>query len=114
MSENFSKYSVLSIVEIVFTIVLKLSFKLITIESKPLFKKIEEPVFSKESGVYSVKKDVGAVTEYSSEVKYIVEKITKLFNTDFFDANTKQIRKLNYGDIAILCRSEKDEKAQIQ
>ena len=64
-------------------------------------------------GVYSVKEDKGAKQEYSSEAKYVLQTITNLIGTKFYDANAKVERELTYKDIAILSRSEKDEKMQM-
>lgn len=72
--------------------------------------KDSEPV-----GVYSVKTEgeKEIVKEADAECKYVLKTITELIGTDFYDANEQRNRKITYSDIAILSRSEKDEKAQM-
>ena len=64
-----------------------------------------------EKGIYSVKNHINKKTFSNVEKQsfLVLDKITKLIGTEFYDANTKQKRMLEYKDIAILIRSEKDE-----
>jgi len=63
------------------------------------------------SGVYSVKED--AKNEYKTKLNpqalLVLKTITELIGTDFYDAKINAVRKMTYGDIAILVRTEKDE-----
>lgn len=67
------------------------------------------------TGVYSVKNDeLKTDTNVKrSEALLVLKTITELIDTDFYDANKKEIRKLSYKDIAILTHSEKDEASLI-
>lgn len=64
-----------------------------------------------ETGVYSVKnaKVNNKILSKQQEAFIVLDKITKLVGTKFYDANLKQERILTYKDIAILSRAEKDE-----
>lgn len=66
-------------------------------------------------GVYSVKNDVAKKEPNvkDKEAALVLQIITSLIGTDFYDANLKQTRKLTYADIAILTRSDKDENAKV-
>jgi len=66
-------------------------------------------------GVYSVKNHQGKHLQNAKEMQagLVVKIITELIGTPFYDANLKTERNLTYKDIAILSRSEKDEKAKI-
>jgi len=63
------------------------------------------------SGVYSVKED--AKNEYKTKLNpqalLVTKTITELIGSEFYDAKINAIRKLTYGDIAILVRTEKDD-----
>ncbi|MBE7076302.1 MAG: hypothetical protein E7374_00190 [Clostridiales bacterium] len=60
-------------------------------------------------GVYSVKDNIGKSSKKENPLALVVlDKISKLIGTSFYDANLKQERVLTYKDIAILSRSEKD------
>lgn len=64
------------------------------------------------NGVYSVKEhNVKKKEESSKETKLVAKIITELVGTEFYDANTKQNRKLTYKDFAILTHSDKDEQS---
>lgn len=65
-------------------------------------------------GVYSVKehaKNIKDIVE-DNESLLVINLITELIGTDFYDSKIKQIRSLKYSDIAILSRSEKDDSMQ--
>lgn len=64
------------------------------------------------SGIYSVKNDNKKSVKISSEALLTLKTITELIGTEFYDANLKTTRKLDYSDIAILTHSEKDESSQ--
>lgn len=71
-----------------------------------------------DEGLYSVKNDKSANMNNYSDVKMkeavlVLKTITELIGTEFYDANLKEYRKLNYSDIAILTRSEKDASAKL-
>ncbi len=69
---------------------------------------------SSASGVYSVKEasEEEQSVNSNAEAILVLKTITELIGTKFYDANTMQERILEYKDIAILSRSEKDEDAQ--
>lgn len=63
-------------------------------------------------GLYSVKEHINPEQTFSAndlEINLVVNKIKELVGTDFYDANTKENRKLEYSDIAILSRSIGDK-----
>ncbi len=62
-----------------------------------------------ESGVYSVKNDTQKFSKTNSEAVFVVNLITKLIGSPFYDAKLKQTRSLTYKDIAILSRSVQDD-----
>lgn len=69
-------------------------------------------------GIYSVKSDnTDRMNDFADaktkEAIVVLKTITELIGTEFYDANTKEYRKLRYSDIAILTRSEKDENARL-
>ena len=70
-----------------------------------------------DSGIYSVKNDNSDTVKFTDakakEAVLVLKTITELIDTEFYDANTKEYRKLRYSDIAILTRSEKDENAKL-
>ena len=71
-----------------------------------------------DSGLYSVKNDKSQNMNNYTDVKIkeavlVLQTITELIKTEFYDANLREYRKLRYSDIAILSRSEKDENAQL-
>lgn len=65
--------------------------------------------------VYSVKnaQTVPVVDSKTVESSLVLKLIKDMVGQDFYDSKIKQTRKLTYGDIAILSRSEKDENAKI-
>ncbi len=66
----------------------------------------EEP-----SGIYSVKQDEMGAQKRSAnylEAVMVLKQITSLVGTEFYDADSKTYRTLEYKDIAILSRAEKD------
>ena len=60
------------------------------------------------SGIYSVRDDKGKDRSVNMEALLVVNEITRLVGTKFYDANAKCERVLRYSDIAILSRSDKD------
>ncbi len=77
--------------------------------------KVKIVLFKEESkdlanGIYSVKEhaSMDEKEEISAEDAYVISEITRFIGTSFYDAKLKEYRTLNYGDIAILARSEKD------
>lgn len=66
-------------------------------------------------GIYSVENHNFEMTKNAKykEAIWVVDKITNLVGTSFYDAKLKQNRLMTYSDIAILSRSEKDENATI-
>ena len=72
----------------------------------------EESENSVATGIYSVKNDKNTKIKTSSEALLVLKTITELIGTEFYDANTKTTRKLDYSDIAILTHSEKDLSSQ--
>ena len=69
---------------------------------------------SKASGLYSVKSHAleNEPLECDYEDMSVVNEISKLINSEFYDSKTRTYRKLRYSDIAILSRTEKDDKTQ--
>lgn len=75
---------------------------------------VEEDANEKEfaQGVYSVKADkVKQDSIENKEAKLVAKIITELVGSEFYDANTKENRKLKYKDFAILTHSDKDEQS---
>ena len=66
-------------------------------------------------GLYSVRNDNNKQTTSTTmkEAILVLNIITNLIGTDFYDAKLNKMRKLTYKDIAILSRSEKDESARV-
>lgn len=62
-------------------------------------------------GIYSVKNDEknSAINSKGQEALQVAKIITELIGSEFYDAGTKQRRRLTYSDIAILTHSDKDE-----
>lgn len=78
---------------------------------KILLVKEDDDVYEK--GLYSVKNHEQKTT-YSANDKesmWVAKIITELIDTEFYDANKKERRKLKYSDIAILTHSDKDESS---
>lgn len=67
------------------------------------------------TGIYSVANDNNhkIINTKTMEAFLVLNEITKLVGTKFYDANLKEERLLRYSDIAILSRSDKDEDAKI-
>lgn len=63
------------------------------------------------TGIYSVKNDSANVKDitYKSQALVVLKTITELIGSEFYDAKLNKIRRLTYGDIAILVRGEKDD-----
>ncbi len=68
-----------------------------------------------DSGIYSVKNHTqkSTIKAKDKEALLVAKIITELVGTEFYDANAKQRRKLNYSDIAILTHSDKDENSNL-
>lgn len=68
-----------------------------------------------DKGIYSVKnhQQIDVANAKNKEAMLVTKIITELVGKEFYDANAKQRRKLNYGDIAILTHSDKDENSTL-
>lgn len=63
------------------------------------------------NGVYSVKNDLNSGKENKNKAQALIvlKTITELIGSEFYDAKLNKVRRLSYGDIAILVRGEKDD-----
>lgn len=75
----------------------------------------EEKTDDIQSGLYSVKnhQQKQNLKGKNKEALLVLKIITELVGTEFYDANLKQKRILDYGDIAILTHSDKDENSKV-
>ena len=67
------------------------------------------------SGIYSVNNHINPVNNTSAddlEINLVITKIKQLIGTEFYDSSTRQNRKLEYSDIAILSRGISNDKVQ--
>ena len=74
-----------------------------------------EPNNLAEQGIYNIKTHLNpstTISPHTMEINLVVEKIRGLIGSEFYDSSTKQIRKLEYSDIAILSRDIGGEKVQ--
>ncbi len=74
-------------------------------------KKLKEPEPNL-AEIYSVKADTSTSTKPSKQAMIVLNEITRLVGTTFYDANLKEERPMRYKDIAILVRSEKSEECK--
>lgn len=63
------------------------------------------------NGIYSVKNDSidNSDNSYNAQALVVIKTITELIGSEFYDAKSNKVRRLSYGDIAILVRGEKDD-----
>ena len=117
INETFSKLMTISTSDIDYSNDAKIEPQRTDIEDEKVQIMLVPSVNNKETtnGIYSVKnhQQIELTDEKRTEAMLAVKIITDLIDTDFYDANLKQVRKLTYKDISILTRSDKDENAQI-